>query len=162
MGLYPLAGFLCNAINPLLILLVVAQRGGPIRAWPFWLRWGVALVVAVSLAELGKKFQVWPGHSGFPSGHTTFAATCSTALVLQRGVRWILPGLVLTGLMMASLVIAGWHSIPDTLGAVAFSLTIMTLVWRIFRNFQPFEEKSRLLEESDDAGDASHSPNAEG
>lgn len=132
MGLYPLANFFCNAINPLLILLIALERGGPRRAWPFWLRWAVALVVAVSLAELGKKFQVWPGHGGFPSGHTTFAATCSTALVLRRGVRWLVPGAILTGLMMASLVIAGWHTIADTLGAVALAVLIATLVWRIF------------------------------
>lgn len=132
MGLYPLAGFFCNAINPLLVLLLALERGGPKRAWPFWLRWVVALAVAVSLAELGKKFQVWPGHSGFPSGHTTFAATCSTALVLRRGAWWLVPGLALTGLMMASLVIAGWHTIPDTLGALALAVGVTTLVWRVF------------------------------
>ena len=129
---YPLADFFCNAINPLLLILIFWERGGPKTAWPFWLRWAVALVVAVSLAELGKKYQVWPGHGGFPSGHTAFAATCATALVFRRGVRWLPVGVLLTGLMMASLVYAGWHTIPDTLGALVLAVGITTLVWRVF------------------------------
>ncbi len=126
-----LAIFFANSISPFFLLLFLCERQGLRRAVRFWLQALLSLVVAVGLAELGKKFQVLPGESGFPSGHTTFASTCAAALVLHRGLLWLAPGLLLTLIMMASLVYAGWHSILDTVGAFVLGPVITLLVWRL-------------------------------
>ena len=133
MTLYTLADLSSDWINPILGILLLLERGGLRKALPFWLRATLSLLLAVGLAELGKKFQIWPGHQGFPSGHTTFAATSTTLLFLRRGPRWLLVGIPLTLLMMASLIYGHWHSLGDTLGAVVLSLSVSLLLWKLTR-----------------------------
>ena len=131
--LYSLADFLSDVTNPIFCFLLLWERKGFRTAWPFWLRTALALLIAVGLAELGKALPIWPGHKGFPSGHTTFAATCTTALVLHRGTRWLVPSILLTLLMMASLIYGHWHSLGDTLGALALALSVTVVCWKLTR-----------------------------
>nr|WP_246386007.1 phosphatase PAP2 family protein [Armatimonas rosea] len=82
---------------------------------------------------MGKAIPVWPGHKGFPSGHTTFAATSTALLFLRRGPRWLVVGVALTLIMMVSLIYGRWHSLGDTLGAVVLATSVSVALWRLTR-----------------------------
>ena len=133
MTLFSVADFLSTAINPLFCLLLVWERKGFRAAWPFWLRAALILTVAVGLAKLGKAIPVWPGHKGFPSGHTTFAATSTALLFLRRGQHWLAIGIPLTLIMMTSLIYGGWHSLGDTLGALVLATSVSVALWKLTR-----------------------------
>lgn len=126
-----LADFLSRYINYVFCLLVLWERQGLRQALPFWLRVALALTIAVGLAKLGKALPIWPGHPGFPSGHTAFSITCTTMLFLRRGPRWLILGLILTALMMVSLIYGRWHSLGDTLGALALGTSCALAVWHL-------------------------------
>jgi len=70
------------------------------------------------LAELGKHHEIWQGHPGFPSGHTTFAASASAAIVVYRGNYWLIVAVPLTIAMMVSLVYLRHHNVPEVLGGL--------------------------------------------
>ena len=116
--------FLTNAINPLMIcLLLAAPFITPRRtsAAEFWIRSLLGIGLAVALAESGKKYEVWHGHPSFPSGHETFclaALTCLTA----RDPRWLGAGLPLAALLAWALVTAHYHTPLDILGALPTGL----------------------------------------
>lgn len=116
----PSLSFLTNAINVFLLFFVAAapiisrHLGG---FFPFWLRSAAGLGLAVSLAESGKYFEVWPGHPGFPSGHESFALSLATSLVVWD-CRWLALALPLAGLQAWILIIAHFHQPPDVVGAL--------------------------------------------
>ncbi len=136
-----------DAINPVFIALIAeeplllrakyAPDSGETtrRVWPETLRfWGRALLgvgVAVVLAELGKKLQIWPGHGNFPSGHTTFAASAAACLVLQRGAAWLWFTVPLVLLMMASLVYGHWHTVDEVVAAAFLGPSVAVCVWQL-------------------------------
>ena len=126
-----LADFLSSYLNYVFILLVLWERRGIRSALPFWLRTALALTIAVGLAKLGKALPIWPGHPGFPSGHTAFSITCTTMLFLRRGTRWLIVGVILTLVMMASLIYGRWHSLGDTLGALLLGTSSSLAVWHL-------------------------------
>lgn len=127
------ARFLAETINPLLVGLILAAPGPPTRAaGTFWGRCAVAVGLAVLLAEAGKKWEVWHGHSGFPSGHATLAAACATCLIL-RDRRWAALSVPATALMAWALVAARYHDVPDVVGALVLGPAVAALVLRAAR-----------------------------
>ncbi len=60
---------------------------------------------------------MWPGHSGFPSGHETFCLAAMTCLAV-RDPRWLCLGLPLSALMAWALVAARFHTPVDVAGAL--------------------------------------------
>ena len=143
-----------GAINPIFIALIAeeplllrarqaAGSGDRRRIWPETLRfWGRALLcvgVAVVLAELGKKLQVWPGHGNFPSGHTTFAASAATCLVLRRGPIWLWLAAPLVALMMASLVYGHWHTVDEVVAASILGPSVAFCLWQVTQRKKPVE-----------------------
>lgn len=126
-----LARFLAEAINPLLVGMVLAAPGPPTRGgWRYWGRCAVAVSLAVLLAEAGKKYEVWPGHDSFPSGHATLAAVCATCLIL-RDRRWAALSVPATALMAWALVAAHYHDTVDVVGALILGPTVTALVFRL-------------------------------
>ena len=116
-------GFLTNAINTGLLLLVAAA---PLLAAPhklsrsafaFWLRSGLGIGIGVVLAESGKRFQVWPGRDTFPSGHETLALAAGTCLVAQNP-RWLAVVLPLAAVQGWALVAGHFHRPVDIAGAL--------------------------------------------
>ena len=99
----------------------------------FWAQSVVGVGAAVGLAEAGKKIGVWPGHPNFPSGHTTFAAASAACLYLRLGPRSLWVTAPLTGAMMASLVVAGYHTPDETLAALVLGPVVVVGVWRLTR-----------------------------
>ena len=144
--LYVLADHLSDGINPLFVGLIVqeplvAGQGKSAKsqiasALLFYLRSLLAVGIAVTLAELGKKHQIWPGHPYFPSGHTTFAAAAATCIVIQRGWGWAWMVVPLVLLMAGSLVYGRWHTLDEVAAAmllgplVAWWLMRVTSSWR--------------------------------
>lgn len=128
-----LARFLAEAINPLLVGMVLAAPGPSVPGgWRYWGRCSVAVGAAVLLAEAGKKWEVWHGHSGFPSGHATLAAACAMCLIL-RDRRWAALSVPATALMAWALVAANYHDVPDVVGALILGPTVAALVLRAAR-----------------------------
>lgn len=125
------ARFLAESLNPLLVGMILAAPGPPTRgAGRYWGRCAVAVGLAVLLAEAGKKYEVWHGHSGFPSGHATFALACATCLILRdRRWAWLAAPSVL--LMAWALVAAHYHDVPDVVGALILGPTVAALVLRL-------------------------------
>jgi membrane-associated phospholipid phosphatase len=85
----------------------------------------------VLLAEAGKKWQVWPGHPWFPSGHEAFAASAAACLVLLYGRAWLTAALPAAGLMGWALVAAGYHAVPDVLAAAVYGPLAAALLLRL-------------------------------
>jgi membrane-associated phospholipid phosphatase len=50
----------------------------------FLLRLVITSGIAALLAEMGKHYQVWPGHPGFPSGHTALTVAFCWNLYLRH------------------------------------------------------------------------------
>lgn len=100
------------------------------RALRFCVAGCVAIAVPVVLAELGKKHEIWTGHPGFPSGHTTFTASASAAIVAYRGKHWLLICAPATALMMYSLVYLGHHEVPEVVGGLVLGVGLATLITR--------------------------------
>ncbi len=73
--------------------------------------------LAVALAEGGKRWQVWPGHPAFPSGHETLCLAAATCLV-ARDRRWLGLGLPLSALQAWALVRGHFHTPVEVAGAL--------------------------------------------
>jgi membrane-associated phospholipid phosphatase len=130
------ADFLSSSINPALALLILEEPLLDQRAarepWPiFWVRSAAAIGVAVTLAELGKHYEVWNGHPLFPSGHTTVATAAAACLVLRRGPRWLWIGVPAVVVMAVSLVHGRWHTTIEVVGGFALAVLITLAVFRI-------------------------------
>jgi membrane-associated phospholipid phosphatase len=138
------ASEICRSINPIFVALVLEEPLIPAKSrsrsrrsssslW-FYLQAVLAIGIPVALAELGKKYQVWPGHLNFPSGHTTFAAAAATCLVMRRGERWAWMAVPLVLLMALGLLYGHWHTPLEVLAALvlgpAVAWMIMSLTTR--------------------------------
>lgn len=109
-----------NAINPISVLLLLAAPFVPPRqttALEYWVRCILGVGLAVVLAESGKRWEVWPGHPSFPSGHETFCLAAMTCLAV-RDLRWLVLGLPLSLVMAWALVTARFHTPIDVAGAL--------------------------------------------
>ena len=116
----PLPWLIANAINPISVLLLLAAPFVTPRratALEYWVRCILGVGLAVILAESGKRWEVWPGHPTFPSGHETFCLATMTCLAV-RDPRWLCIGLPLSGLMAWVLVAARFHTPVDVAGAL--------------------------------------------
>ena len=110
---------IATALNPTLTLLLAGApfyTPRPTPAWEFWARSVLSIGLAVVLAESGKRFEVWPGHPSFPSGHESFALAAVVSLTV-RDRRWLALGLPLALLMSWALVDAHFHTPVDVAGA---------------------------------------------
>ena len=110
---------IATATNPTLTLLLVgAPFYTPRRTppWEFWGRSVLSISLAVAVAESGKRFEVWPGHPSFPSGHESFALAAVVSLAC-RDRRWLALGLPVALLMSWALVDAHYHAPVDVAGA---------------------------------------------
>lgn len=115
----PIATLIADSVNPsLTLLLLAAPYYTPRRTAPreFWLRSALGIGLAVVLAESGKRYQIWPGHFSFPSGHQSFALAAIVSLA-ARDLRWLWLGLPVSLLMSWALVRAGFHTPVDVVGA---------------------------------------------
>jgi len=130
---------LADTISPALLLLMLEEplivpgtrRERTRHSLRFWLRALLAIGAPVLLAELGKKYHVWPGHPNFPSGHTTFATAAATVLILQRGRRWAWMMVTLALLEAFSLVYDRWHTPEEALGGLILGAALPPLLWRL-------------------------------
>jgi len=116
----PLPWLIANAINPISVLLLLAAPFVTPRratALEYWVRCILGVGLAVILAESGKRWEVWPGHPTFPSGHETFCLAAMTCLAL-RDPRWLVLGLPLSLVMAWALVAARFHTPIDVAGAL--------------------------------------------
>ena len=124
-----LAHWIANSVNPILAAcVVIAPRKTP-RPWAFWARCVAGIGVAVLTAEAGKRYQVWPGHPTFPSGHETFALAAGT-LLLRHDPRWLVPVLSLVLILAWALVVAHYHVPVDVVGALLTGPPLALLVDR--------------------------------
>jgi len=93
-----------------------------------FLRAAVALAIASFLAHANLLFDFWPAHRHFPSGHMTFCLGLSYSLGLIRP--WTLavtiPLLLVLGI---ALVVLGFHTILDVLGAIPLVLVVYAIVY---------------------------------
>jgi membrane-associated phospholipid phosphatase len=119
-----------DAANPVLtILLIVAilwkgKTDKSFRAGPFLARAIVALLFAFLLGRINEQFKIWPGLPTdvrpyeFPSGHTCFAASVATSLVLlhRRWAYFVVPFLAAYGTLIV-LPPLHYHSWLDVVGA---------------------------------------------
>ncbi len=138
-----LAQTLADGINPALLLSILSDI--PIalsspepdralrlrRAVRFVVAGCIAVAVPVVLAELGKHHEIWHGHPGFPSGHTTFAASASAAIVVYRGNYWLIVAVPLTLAMMTSLVYLQHHNVPEVLGGLVLGAGLGAILTRV-------------------------------
>ena len=134
---------LCDGINPALLLSVLSEvpmalsgatpdtrKATLARAASFVAVGCATIAVPVVLAEIGKHYVIWAGHPGFPSGHTTFSAAASAAIVAYRGAWWLLLAVPATGAMMVSLVYLKHHDLLEVLGVLVLGAG---LAWAITR-----------------------------
>jgi membrane-associated phospholipid phosphatase len=116
-----LARVIADSLNPILAALIVLEPLAHPRpqdpGWRFWGRAALGIGVSVLLAEMGKRHQIWPGHTLFPSGHETFALATLTFLVC-RNRRWLIPAIILALLLAWALVAAHFHQPTDIVGAL--------------------------------------------
>jgi membrane-associated phospholipid phosphatase len=137
--LYEIADRASNAINPIFIIMILEEPLLPLGiarerflgTVSFWGRVLLCMGVAVTLAEMGKAHQVWHGHPLFPSGHTTFATSAATCLILQRGKVWAYLCVPLAVLMGVSLAYGHWHTPDEVLGGWILGAVVPYLLWRL-------------------------------
>jgi len=135
---------LVNGINPVLFVVILmgvlsalssatpATRAASLRRALWLCAVGcVAIAVPVVFAEVGKRYVVWQGHSGFPSGHTTFAASASAVIVAYRGKPWLLLAVPATALMMFALVYLRYHETGDVFGGLLLGAGVGALMTRL-------------------------------
>ena len=110
---------IATGMNPTLTLLLV---GAPfytprrVGLWEYWGRSALSIGLAVAVAESGKRFEVWSGHPGFPSGHESFALAAVVSLAI-RDWRWLILGFPAALLLSWALVDAHYHVPMDVVGA---------------------------------------------
>jgi membrane-associated phospholipid phosphatase len=90
---------------------------------------------AALLAEMGKHYQVWPGHPGFPSGHTALTVAMCWNLYLrhkENNHRWayLLGGIALA--QAARLYLGHAHDLIE-IGVGGILGTIFPLLWERLR-----------------------------
>jgi hypothetical protein len=109
-----------------LIFLLLAKFPAKGR---FFLRTLISLIIATTLAHVNRWFYLWPADPFFVSGHMTFSFGVALSLGAIR--RWTfaitLPLLVPFG---AALVILGFHTVLDVVGAIPLVLVVYgTVDW---------------------------------
>jgi len=142
---------LTSTIGPAIIVLMLEEpliapgtpRDRTLHSLRFWLRALFAIGAPVLLTELGKKYEVWPGHSNFPSGHMTFAASAAVVLILQRGVGW---AWIMTALALLEgfLLVSGqWHTPDEVVVGGIVGAAVPLLVWRLTRRLSATPPRPR-------------------
>jgi membrane-associated phospholipid phosphatase len=93
-----------------------------------FLRAAIALAIASFLAHVNLLLDFWPTHRHFPSGHMTFSLGLSYSLGLIRPwtLAMTIPLVVLLGVL---LVVLGFHSTFDVLGAIPLVLAVYAVVY---------------------------------
>jgi membrane-associated phospholipid phosphatase len=86
----------------------------------------IVALVAAAAAAVGKAFEVWHHHPGFPSGHMAFVSCLALSLVL-RSRRWLVPMAVLCPVFAACLVAAHYHSSLEVLGGAYAGVAVAVL-----------------------------------
>lgn len=140
---------LTDSLNPALMVLIVSEipqalsstvaappaerRAALARAARFCLIAVVAVAVPVFLAEKGKAYQVWHGHPGFPSGHTTFSTAAGAAIAAHRGRWWLVLLVPITVLMMVALVKMHNHTPIEVMGGALLGGVLGTVISRLLR-----------------------------
>lgn len=120
------AQFLADVINPILVGLLAASGLRACRQeYGSILRCALGIVVAVLVAETGKRYQVWHGHPAFPSGHETLAVACATALLI-RSRRWAAVVVPLSAAIGWALVRAGHHTPIEVIAGAATGAAFVT------------------------------------
>lgn len=143
---------LSSTINPIFLVLLAEDpllsrtpslktEEYPARpsVWPatlrFWIVCGFSIGLAIAATKAGKRWQIWPGHPAFPSGHTTMALACAYCLVARRGRAYLWPATVFCVLMGVALVGGHWHTPVEIIGALVPGLGVPFLVWRAARHY---------------------------
>jgi membrane-associated phospholipid phosphatase len=127
--------FIADAVNPVLLIVFLAFSGvvfaGRMRAaWPFAIRFWVALLLTWVLAQMDRWIPGLRGQEGFPSGHMTFYLTVATAFALLRWQSaWVtVPVAVLYGWLI---VFLDYHSWWDLFTALTLAVPItLVMFWR--------------------------------
>lgn len=97
------------------------------RTLTVWVRTGASIVVTATLAELGKRLEVWPGHPAFPSGHMAQAASLCVCLIRLRSLRWAWLGVPLLPAMTWALWASHAHSLPEIFGGLVLGALVAFL-----------------------------------
>jgi membrane-associated phospholipid phosphatase len=132
-SLLTIANTLVNGVDPFLLgawfsLVVPGFVPGP--RWKFVVFSVAGLAIAVGIAEMSKAHSIWPGNSGFPSGHETFGACIAAAL--YRAHARLLPGAVIACLLLGwSLMACGYHRFEDVVGGLALGSLVTGMALRI-------------------------------
>ncbi len=99
----------------------------------FFLRALTAFAIAIALAHVNRWFDLWPAHRYFASGHMTSSLGLALSLGMLRPwtLAVTLPLLVPFGM---ALVVLGFHTVGDVLGAIAIIALVYGAVhwwWRV-------------------------------
>jgi membrane-associated phospholipid phosphatase len=97
----------------------------------FWGRLILTSALAALLAEMGKHYQVWPGHPGFPSGHTALTVALCWNLYLRHKANntyWLWFLLAIAVFQGVRLVLGNAHT-PIEVFVGAILGTVFPLLW---------------------------------
>ena len=126
--------WIADSVNPVLLgvflacgIAAIRQRGR--SAGVLMSRAGIALLVTYLLAHINHWMPLWSNHRGFPSGHMTFLLSVATSFFLldRRSALLTIPVAALYGWLI---VLLGYHSWLDLLGALALAIPVTLLVHR--------------------------------
>ena len=139
---------IAKAVNPaltVLLLSVLAWRWclAGTSPWPFLARVALALLAAFVLGRINEKLHIWPGLPTdrkpyeFPSGHTCYAASVATSLVLfhHRFLLLVVPVLAAYGALIV-LPPLRYHNWLDVLGAWLLVPPLTLLCHRLGRKLK--------------------------
>jgi membrane-associated phospholipid phosphatase len=103
--------------------------------FPFVLRLVITSAIAALLAEMGKHYQVWPGHPGFPSGHTALTVAFCWNLYLRHKENHPLWKYLLAAIALcqAARLYLGHAHDPIEIAVGAILGTIFPLLWERLR-----------------------------
>jgi len=103
-------------------LILLAMTKVPAKRL-FFMRTALALTIATVLAHVNRWFYLWPEDPFFASGHMTFSFGIAVSMGLLRPWTLVitLPLLVPFG---AELVLLGFHTVVDVLGAIPLVLGV--------------------------------------
>lgn len=125
-----LALIAANLVNPGLVLLFLALLWVDTRPLGAKVTHIVLSIITISVAmffaEYAKSHVLLPGHSGFPSGHETFAMSTLLCLTYWRPSLWwiIVPAGTFMGWVLKK---AQFHDALDIVGAALLSGTVCFL-----------------------------------